>query len=209
MKGKRFQVARELATEEIVWSIAQQMHDAGQEPSIVRIHARIGGGSFTTVKRHLDAWKAQRLVTSSLPPVPDMLQQKMDELVKNIWHIAITCATEEVAYARAEAEKHVAQARAETAEAEHAINILENQVDDLDSAVAQMQQERDDARSALVQAQAATGIAEARLADMQRQLEAHIAELTHTRSEARARLVGEVEALRRHLDAAPTRPSGA
>lgn len=188
-------MARAIVTEEVVAEVAQQLAELGEEPSIIRIQALIGGGSFSTVKKHLDAWKAQRQTT--VPAVaPAEILQRATEFGRLVWQEAVTLAAQEVMRVREEARCQVEEARAATVEAEQVIAQLELQVEEQAQQLAVAQRERDDARAALGQAQVAAQVAEARreeqaqrLADLQRQVE------------VQARLAGEVEALRHQLGA--------
>jgi len=47
-------MAKPIVTQELVTSIADELHAAGVEPSILMVQERIGAGSYTTVKRYLD-----------------------------------------------------------------------------------------------------------------------------------------------------------
>jgi hypothetical protein len=199
--NKETTMARAIVTAEAVVAAAQQMLDAGEEPTILNVRSRIGGGSFTTIKRFLDDWKAQRDATPPVSPVPIDVQQRADEFAQMVWHAAVAQASQDAAHVRADAEKLVAQARAAAAEAEHAVSLLETQVDAQELTLAKLEQERDDARVALADARTAIQIAEARFNDLKQHLEARDMELAQARAEivAHARLVGENEALRRQV----------
>lgn len=208
-------MARAIVTQETVAAAAQQLLDAGEELTIVTVQAKIGGGSFSTVKRHLDDWKAQRKAGGAPPAAPDAVIQRATELARLVWQEASALAAQETMQARAEADRQVEQARAAEAEAERAVSQLESEAEiraaEAEARAAELEatrQERDTARAALVQAQLAAQVAEARFAeqaqyltDLQRQVEAQSRELAEARAEilAQARIVGEVEALRRQL----------
>ncbi|RRR75219.1 MAG: hypothetical protein EI684_05285 [Candidatus Viridilinea halotolerans] len=199
--NKETTMARAIVTAEAVVAAAQQMLDAGEEPTILNVRSRIGGGSFTTIKRFLDDWKAQREAVVPLSPVPRDVQQRADEFAQMVWQAAVAQASQDAAQARADAEKLVAQARAAAAEAEHAVALLEAQVDAQDATLANLEQERDEARAALADARAATQVLEARFSDLQQQLAARDVELAQARAkhDELMRCLGENEALRRQV----------
>jgi hypothetical protein len=205
-------MARAIVTQEAVEAAAQQLVDAGEEPGIVAVQAKIGGGSFSTVKRYLDSWKAQRQVKPAMPAAPDQVQQRAVEFARVVWQEAAAIADRQIAQARAEADDEIAQARAAELEAEQVVAQLEAEAEARVAELTTTRQERDAARAALEATQRAAQVAEMRLeeqaqrlADLQRQVEAQAAELVHARAEllAQARLVGEVEALRRQVADAP------
>ncbi len=49
-----------LVAADVVYTAADVLVVAGEEPSMVVVQQRIGGGSYTTTNRYLDAWKQSR-----------------------------------------------------------------------------------------------------------------------------------------------------
>ncbi len=49
-------MAKALVTREAVFEAADVLAAAGDDPSILAVQGRIGGGSYSTVKRFLDTW---------------------------------------------------------------------------------------------------------------------------------------------------------
>jgi hypothetical protein len=204
-------MARAIVTDEAVAEVAQQLVAAGEEPSIIRVQAVIGGGSFSTVKRALDAWKAERQVAAAAPvAAPPQIVQRAAEFGRLLWQEAASLAAQEVNRVREEARRQVEQARVAEVEAEQAIARLEAEVEVQSQQLAEALRERAEARAGLEQAQVAAQVNAARfeaqaerVTDLQRQVEAQAGELAQARAElvAQARLVGEVEALRREVEA--------
>lgn len=201
-------MARALVTEEAVAEVAQQLVEAGEEPSIIRIQALIGGGSFSTVKKHLDAWKARRQAASPAIEAPPLIADRASEFGRQLWQEAVSLASRETARVREEAQRQIDEARAATAEAEQIIARLEAELEEQGRRLEQALREHAEATALVQQAQTAAQVAEARraeqaarLADLQRQTETQAAELAQARAEliAQARLAGEIEALRRQL----------
>ena len=75
----------------------------GLDPSIVNVKARIGAGSYTTVKKFLDRWKEERSAKSAAaPPTPPELEATGQEFTRRLWIQASTVAEEGTAAADAE-----------------------------------------------------------------------------------------------------------
>ena len=211
-------MARAIVTQEAVAEAAAQLVAAGEEPSIINVQAQIGGGSFSTVKRYLDAWKEAQAAAPALVEAPPAVQEQAAAFGRAVWQAALVLAEQQIAEGRADAERQVAQARASEAEAMQAVTRLETQLDDLAQQLVAVQQERDAARGALDEAVLAEHRAQARLeeqrerlVDLQRQLEAQATELAQARADllAQAKITGEVEALRRQVAERGTSRRGA
>ena len=124
---------------------------------IITVQERIGGGSYTTVKRYLDAWKQQQMHQPVVEVPADVTAQGM-AAIQAIWTTAAQIAHEQVAHDRAEAQRQVVEAQAALAVAEVAITRYEADVEQLG----------------------------AQLIDQQGQIDALIAQLTEARTEAAA-----------------------
>jgi hypothetical protein len=75
------------------------------------VQERIGGGSFTTVKRYLDAWKQQQM-RQPVVDVPAEITAQGMAAIQALWATAAQFAQDQVAYDRAEAQRQVADAQA-------------------------------------------------------------------------------------------------
>ena len=74
-------MARPLATQEIVFDAASALVADGVQPTIVTVQAKIGGGSYTTIKRLLDKWHAERAhLHEAALEVPGVVEEKCAEL---------------------------------------------------------------------------------------------------------------------------------
>ncbi len=80
----------------------------GEEPSIIAVQERIGGGSYSTVKRFLAAWKAQQ-EASKQPAVdlPDAVAARGAALVRELWGAAAALAEQRSTQVREEAQRQV------------------------------------------------------------------------------------------------------
>ena len=73
-------MARQIVTQQAVTEIADALAAEGLDPSILAVQSRIGGGSYSTVKRYLDAWKQERAqVHAAATDTPPAIQSKGQE----------------------------------------------------------------------------------------------------------------------------------
>ena len=201
-------MARAIVTDEAVVAAAERLVADGEEPSIIRVQELVGGGSYSTVKRYLDAWKVQRQVPATSVQAPREIMERAAEFGRLLWQAAAALAAQEVAQVREEVRRQVVQAREAEAEGERAITLLESQIEQQVLQLEALQRDRDDARDQLGQSTTAAQVMAVRLeeqgrylADLRHQVEAQAEELVQARAEllAQARHMGELEALRRQL----------
>jgi hypothetical protein len=111
----------------ITWAEVQTAADRvdadGKKASAANVREITGHGSYSTITTHLKSWvpRDQRL---DLPPVPDGLMSTVSALTLDLWHMARTVASEEHA-------AQIAQATADTAEAQAAAAAVGDQADRL------------------------------------------------------------------------------
>jgi Plasmid replication region DNA-binding N-term len=119
-------MARFLVTQEMVSEAAAALEGEGMDPSIRNVQARIGGGSFSTVKRYLDAWEEQQtakpVATVVMPPE---IATKAEEWVRALWATATAQAQREAQAIKDQALAEVAAARQHLAEAMTEVQRLE------------------------------------------------------------------------------------
>jgi chromosome segregation ATPase len=201
-------MAKAIVTREAVFEAADALAAAGDDPSILAVQGRIGGGSYSTVKRYLDEWKAERKTAALVIEVPSDVAARGEELVRSLWGAAHSLAEQRIAEARGEADQQVRQARAELQAAEQTIARMEVEADQAAQQLDAAQGQLVAARTALEEARTAARIAEARtteqeqqIADLRRQVTQHREELDAARAQAidHARLTGELGALRQQL----------
>lgn len=190
---------REIASFELVSDAAEALLLEGVEPSIVNVQKRIGGGSYSTVKKHLAAWAEKRAKdAAAVSSVPTEVLAKAQEFGRTLWGLASMEAQREIQKAKEDAQVELAAARSEMAEATGVIARLENieaeQAATLESSQARLRE----VELALVEAQTkALRVPELEnaLADARAATENARAELTIKAAEAGKRN-GEVETLR-------------
>jgi hypothetical protein len=59
-------MARQIVTQQAVTEVADALVAEGLDPSIMAVQSRIGGGSYSTVKRYLDVWKQERAAVDAV-----------------------------------------------------------------------------------------------------------------------------------------------
>jgi chromosome segregation ATPase len=81
-------------TKEQIFTVADELDAAGQSPTLAAVRKAVGGGSFTTISEAMSEWKAQRIAQSvpSREPVPQALNEKLNELGFDIWSLATSAA---------------------------------------------------------------------------------------------------------------------
>lgn len=163
-------------TQAAVHAAADRVDADGKKPSAASVRDITGHGSNSTITAHLKSWvpRDQRL---ELPPVPDGLMTTVSALTVDLWHMARTFASEEYA-------AQIAQATADTAEAQAAAAAVGDQADRL---------------------AADLGAALARVAELEKLVEerdqqiGEYANYTHQLEIDAARKDAEIETLRRTL----------
>lgn len=192
-------MARQIVTQQAVAEAAEALIVEGAEPSIVAVQARIGGGSYSTVKKCLDVWKQQRAeAATAAPDTPAEVQAKGQEFARAVWALASREAQAEAQQAKDEAHAEVAAVRVELADAHNEIARLEGVEASQAATIDQQAAKLREVELALAEAQTQArrvGELEKSLADLRAELDASRKEATDKAVEA-GRLAGEAEALR-------------
>ena len=101
-------MAPPIATQKAVTEIANALVAEGLEPSIIAVQSRIGGGSYSTVKRYLDAWKQERAqMHAAARDTPPAIQAKGQEFAHSVWVLACAQAQQEAQAVKDEARAEV------------------------------------------------------------------------------------------------------
>ena len=192
-------MARQIVTQQAVTEAAEALIVEGAEPSIVAVQARIGGGSYSTVKKFMDVWKQERAeAATAAPETPAEVQAKGQEFARIVWALASREAQAEAQQAKDEAQAAVAAVRVELAEATNEIARLEGveaaQAATIDQQAAKLREVELALAEAQTQARRVAEL-EKSLADLRAELDASRKDATDKAVEA-GRLAGEGEALR-------------
>jgi chromosome segregation ATPase len=188
-----------IATYEAVAQTAEALLNESQDPTLIAIQERTGG-SFSTIKRHLDVWTAKRQSTQAVQ-VPASLAEQGAALVRDIWRAAEVQANQAVNAVKIESERRVAVAEQHTTEALAAIERLEHTNEAQASTITTLQAELERYRAATAAAQTALATATAQAHTAEQRVTQLTSELAQARSEltTQAKIVGEAETLRKQV----------
>jgi len=114
-------------TPEQVFKVADDLAALGKEVTPNVLHAALGGGSMTTIYKHLAAWKEQRKLVAA--PVPVAMPEVVLSSFNQVWQVAAQEAAKEVAAVRETAEVSVKEAERNLSDAISTIARLENEAD--------------------------------------------------------------------------------
>lgn len=195
-------MAAPIATKEAVFDACNALAAEGAKPSILTVQEKIGGGSYSTVKRYLDAWTEERTKNKNTAiDLPPAAVEAAIEMAKAIWAQAERDAVQKTAAIREAAENKVVMISDDLEIAQKEIARLEGITEAGQAEIASLQ--------ARLEAQGAelneVGIKASRVDDLERRLQNSDDALRacRTESEARAieasRLAGEAEALRKQV----------
>jgi chromosome segregation ATPase len=191
-------MAKQLVTLELVSAAAAALVEAGDEPSIIAVQQRIGGGSYTTVKRLLDVWRQQREAQAPLPEPPAAIAEQAAAAARELWAAAQRLAAVEITETRELARRQVEEAQQAQIGAETALQELEAEAEVQAGELALREQTITQLRGELAEAREELGAAAARADELERQAQELRAELERLRAGGRVeveRLAGEVARL--------------
>ena len=192
-------MARQIVTQQAVSEVADALLAEGLDPSIVSVQSRIGGGSYSTVKRYLDAWKQARAeVHAAATDVPPAILSKGQEFAQVVWALASKAAQQEAQIIKDGARAELAAIRADLANANTEIARLESlettQVATIEAQQAKLREVELSHADALAQARRVPEL-EQTLFQLRTELQVCRNDATDKAVEA-GRLAGEAEALR-------------
>jgi len=188
-------MARRLVDDELVAQTAETIVAEGGEPSIKSVQSRIGGGSYTTVKLSLDAWRANRSEASAaVQALPTDLQGRALEFAGAIWSLASRLANEKTQHLEKQTSTAVAAARADLTAALSEVQRLEHIDSEQLGMIEQLREERRRIELELVEARTTAS----RVKELEQALALSLAEAGKKTEEA-ASMRGESESLRRQL----------
>lgn len=192
-------MARQIVTQPAVNEAAEALVAEGSEASIVDVQSRIGGGSYSTVKRFLDVWKQARAeAATAAPDTPPEVQAKGQEFARAVWALASREAQREVQQTRDKAHAEVAAVRADLTQATTEITRLEGVETAQTTTIDQLHARVREVELALAEAETQSRRVpelEKSIAEIRFDLEVSRKSATDKAIEA-ARLAGEAEALR-------------
>ena len=114
-------------TQEEVFAAADAMAAEGQVISPAELLRRLGGGSFTTLYRHLEVWRATR--DAQAPTVVVEMPQAVRRALDQAWQAAVSEAWREVVRVREKLSAELSQSQRQFQEALGTIETLERDSD--------------------------------------------------------------------------------
>lgn len=177
-------MAPRIATEQAVFRAADEMVKEGREPSVLEIRERVGGGSFSTVKQNLEAWRQARVqVEFDTGNTPPLIEQKGLEFARLVWAQASQQAQCEAQEIKRQAQSLTDNANQQLTEASVEIERLEQLESDHIAEIERLTSELRLSEIALAEA----NILVSRTADLERRLEA-----AHTDMKNFAQQIGQL-----------------
>ena len=172
-------------TQEQVFAVADQMAANGQEVTPTALRTALGGGSLTTIYKHLDAWQ------TSKKDVPVQAVFEMPEPVKvafnGAWQVAANEAAKEVLAVREKADLEVKAVSRRLEEAISNIEQLENEANSDANKIEALEREAATAKAAadqaVTQAVSRESALRATVEQMTNQIEAQAAELVRVHAD--------------------------
>ncbi|MGA7800038.1 MAG: DNA-binding protein [Gammaproteobacteria bacterium] len=113
-------------TEKQVADAANRMVDEGEAVSARRLREAIGGGSMSTILRHLQAWRAGQQAQQGPPPdMPDTVRETALRALQDVWATANRQAREAIDEIRTAAGSRIHDSKRDLEEAIAAAQELE------------------------------------------------------------------------------------
>lgn len=198
-------MARQVATQEAVFLAAEALVSEGIDPTLTVVQGRTGG-SYTTVKRHLETWEAKRKGEIAAVDLPADIEVRGREFVQALYahalHHAKAAVAEPLALAEAardKAEGQLAGAEMEVARLEGVEQEQASRIDTLTQRVRELEMSTAAQQATIQEKALAAERLEVQLAEAQRALAARDQELAGLRASAAAveGLQGQLDALQR------------
>lgn len=91
-----------LVTREAVFSAADALTEAGIRPTLQKVRDEVGGGSFSTLSKFMEEYRAEQQA-KAVPmkePAPDAMRDKLDGFLSELWASAMSMANARLATER-------------------------------------------------------------------------------------------------------------
>lgn len=192
-----------LHTPEEVFAAADRLAAEGRDVTASALLASLGGGSLTTIYRHLEAWEASR--KDAPRPVAIEMPEAVSAAFARAWQAAAQEAGKEIAAIREKADAEVKEMRKRYEEALASIERLETEAEADAEQIESLTVQLADLDATLREATTREAALKATVGQIERQIEAQQAELEQERQaastarEEAARWRGQVEVLREQI----------
>jgi chromosome segregation ATPase len=208
------------ATPEAVAAAAEALQAAGKRISTIAVQGHLGGGSFTTVQKYLEAWQqTQRDQRVAVVDVPSAVVERGMTLLRQVWQAAQAEASQEITQTREDTEAQLSEMRDQLAEALLAVQRQEAENADQAQAlvaqeaqVATLQAERDEARTEVRVHAAQVSAAVERVQELQTRLDAQasvsleLAQLQGAHGALQRQVEEQADTIRRLSEQRATKP---
>jgi chromosome segregation ATPase len=174
---------KQMHTQEEVFEVADRLAASGQEVTATLLRDELGGGSLTTIYRHLDAWSTSK---KSAPPVVMEQPESVKAAFVAIWQAVTNEAAKEIAAVRQKADADVKLATKLRDEAVTAIGQLEAEAESDAAKIEALEQRIVEQLDALSAAAVEAAALRAGSEQMTQQIEAQTAELERVHAEHEA-----------------------
>ena len=191
-------------TREQIWSAADELDAAGQNPTLAAVRKAVGGGSFTTIQDAMTEWKARRAARETpiqQEPAPQAIADRLQEVGRDIWSVALEAANARLTVERQALDAARLETEAARLEAAELADQLTAELDEVKARAEQLAAAEAAARAEGEQLRRRLAAEEARGAEIERQAVAMRQELADARQaeaktgEAAAILRGRLEAM--------------
>ena len=183
-------------TKEQIFSAADELDEAGKNPTLAEVRKLVGGGSFTTISEAMNEWRARKASQPSVirEPAPAAVAEKMATLGAEVWAAAMELANTRLATEREALESARVDMESARSEAAELADQLTADLDDAKGQIAALEDARTHLVSELDQLRAMmVGVTE-RAATAEARADELRSEIAHARS--------EVDQLRKERDSA-------
>ena len=134
-------------TIEKIHAAADQIAAQGERPTLNRVRAALGGGSFSTISEAMQEWREQQSEEHALAEVqvPEAVAERVQQLQAAAWQAAMEEAERRLVAEREALHEAQEQAAGEVAEAREAVQTLETEAEELGQALTTLQNQLTDA----------------------------------------------------------------
>ena len=129
-------MTRDRIQQDEVFEAANSIAALGEKPTTLKVHKKLGRGSYSTITKHLKSWEqsdtAQEIKAEQLPaeaPVPEELQEEAQAYIKRAWFAAKNLADAQLDIERTALD--AAKSEYQT-ELEQAINLADDAAEKLE-----------------------------------------------------------------------------
>jgi chromosome segregation ATPase len=179
-------------SKEQIFTIADELDAAGQNPTLAAVRKALGGGSFTTISEAMNEWKARKAEkeTPLRQPAPPAVAERLTEFGAEIWALALELANGRLASEREALDAARVQLEAERQEAAELANqvsaeleTLQQKVTELEEANTKLAAEHEKALRQVSKAEERATTAEARITEIEKRADDLNAELARVNTQ--------------------------